>query len=242
VHEDLLNAVSCLVHRHVLRELHNMTGAMLARLDGGGADLSTQRNSAPLPTAVGETGAGSTLAASAPTVKRSTIERAARKRRAKERASTANGTVAPPAASDWPKLRQAVRAEASARSLDMLQLARELDMNSGSLATWLSRTRAPSVDTMTRLRAWLASRSPATPEAAPVADGPAPIPPFRLDEHQRDQLAGHVQLGDKRQLRRDLGLSEETIGMAVGGRELPLEAFERITAYLANGAAEVAGN
>jgi hypothetical protein len=70
VHEDLLNAVSNLVHRHVLVMLHAMTGSMLAQLDAGGeVDLGGK---APTPELT-------KAAAAALSPKPSTVERKQRR-------------------------------------------------------------------------------------------------------------------------------------------------------------------
>jgi transcriptional regulator with XRE-family HTH domain len=189
------------------------------------------------------------------------LERKQRLQRQKQRQTT-NGAAAPvtaPVNDLWPGLRSQFHAEIKQRHLSRGQVAKELGTSKSSIGSWLWPDGAPpSADNLDKIRRWLSS-TPApvdAPEPGPESDveipepeaesddmgaaaedEPPPVPPYRLREDQRDQLAGYVQITDKRQLRADLGMSTEMIGMAVGGRELPLEALQRITAFLANGAA-----
>jgi hypothetical protein len=92
VHEDLLNAVSNLVHRHLLVTLHAMIGAMLAQLDAGGEVDLGGKAPTPEPTKP---------AVAAPSPKLSTLERKQRRQRAKQR-QAANGATAPVTAEETP--------------------------------------------------------------------------------------------------------------------------------------------
>lgn len=198
MHEELMNAVCALVHRHVLIELRNTITVMLER-DASGADLATQRNSTPPPTAT-ETGASPTLTTAEPTVKASTraapgcstdpgtISRRLRKQRQRQRQATAaNGAAnpdTPPAPSDWPELRQQFRETAAARGLVVSQIARQIGMKQGSLGAWVSRDwPAPGPGTVAKLRAWI--------EAEPVADA-TQAEPFTLSETEQAALRGHL--------------------------------------------------
>jgi transcriptional regulator with XRE-family HTH domain len=180
VHEDLLNAVSNLVHRHVLVTLHAMTGAMLARLDGGGADLTTPNHSAPRPPA-NETDAKPTVITAAPAVKLSTrpetIARRARKQRAKLRqANGANGPGGaakaplsePPTADAWPALRSEFHAAIKARGLSRDQAGAELGVSKSSIIGWLwPQGRPPSAANINAIRAWLDQPPPPGPQPPP---------------------------------------------------------------------------
>jgi hypothetical protein len=70
------------------------------------------------------------------------------------------------------------------------------------------------------------------PSSSSSSNGRAALAPNRLSPRQRDTLAGFVALTEARELRRALGMSEELIGQAVAGCELPAEAIARIAAFL----------
>jgi len=156
VHEDLLNAVTNLVHRHVLVTLHAMTGAMLAQLDAGGeVDLGGK---APTPEP-----AKPAVAALSP--KPSTVERRARLVRAKQRqaaATAATGETAAPAG-HWPVLRTEFHAAIKTRHLSRATVAADLGVSKGSICGWLLPHGAPpSAANITKIRGWL--NKPAAPK------------------------------------------------------------------------------
>jgi hypothetical protein len=163
VHEDLLNAVSNLVHRHVLVTLHAMTGAMLAQLDAcGEVDLGGK---APTPEPTKP-------AVAAPSPKPSTLERKQRRQRAKQR-QAANGATAPVTAGEdhWPALRGQFHAEIRRRHMTRGQIAAELGVSKGSVCGWLVPTGAPpSAGNIGKIRAWLDKPAPKPPEPEAAAE------------------------------------------------------------------------
>jgi transcriptional regulator with XRE-family HTH domain len=211
VHEDLLNAAYNLVHRHVLRELHHMTGVMLEQLEVG-TDLERYNFASPSPN--GETGAGPTVATARSTVKLSpkpsTVERRRRLQRAKVRA--ANGVnihaaaaaksakVPPsapaPAADAWPEVRTQFLAETKRRSLSRDQVGAELGVSKSSICGWLSpRGGTPSAGNLFAIRRWL-SAEPPPPPLDPGAEWP------QLRQQLKDAIAAR-------------GLTQEQIAAAV---------------------------
>jgi hypothetical protein len=174
VHEDLLNAVSNLVHRHVLRELHDMTGAMLARLDAGDQATASPPDRAPRQPSP------------------ATLERKARLVRAQQRrvaATAATGETAAPAG-HWPVLRDEFHAAIKARSLSRAKVAADLAVSKGSICGWLSPNGAPpSADNIGKIRRWLSSTPkpiPQTPAALVSVDMASDWPELR--ERLRDVI------------------------------------------------------
>jgi hypothetical protein len=119
------------------------------------------------------------------------------------------------------------------------EIARQLDMSKSSINQVLApnATRAPSRSTFEKLSGWLDAQEAepepvATPEPAPLRVINGHVGPGRLSIEQRDKLAGFAQL-DEQMIRRDLGMTRELMGRAIAGAEMPGEAVERITAFLA---------
>jgi transcriptional regulator with XRE-family HTH domain len=216
VYEDLLNAVSALVHRHVLRELHDMTGAMLARLDTGGEREPTKP------------------AITAPSAKLSTIERKLRRQRARQR-QAANGAAAPVMtvpAGTWPGLRSEFHAEIKRRRLTRAQIAADLGVSKGSFCGWLlSNGAPPSAANIRKIRAWLEKPAPKTP----VALDKWPALREQLRAVIRDRGLTHAQIGQV------LGVESATVGAWIAkshdGRMPGARALISIRAWLREGAA-----
>jgi len=237
--EGLAAQISSIVRQH-LADAHRMLGAMLAQLDGGGADLT--RTSVPPPAI--ETGAEPTLATAAPAVKtpkRSTIERRERKHRAKLRQANERAAAEPakahpsesadPPGNDWPELRRLVRAGLRERGTTYTQIAGRLGAKPSSVGTWLSRDRKPpGAEVQRRMREWLA--------ADPVEAGRAePAPPYTLSASERAVIASHLSLANARELRERFNMTTELLDKAAAGEHLAVDIIDRLRGVLArNGA------
>jgi transcriptional regulator with XRE-family HTH domain len=234
VHEDLLNAVSNLVHRHVLRELHNMTGALLAKLDQGPATNTRD-------------GVDQVAPAARLSTKPETIARRERKKRQR---LAANGKAAPsdpePATlpdafrDAWPTLREEFRAVVEARSLSRERVAEQLHASKASVISWLFPAgKVPSSANMARIRRWLSSTPkpiPQTPAAPVSVDMTSDWPELRerLRDVIRDRGLTHAQIGQV------LGVEGATVGAWIAkshhGRKPGARALAHIREWLSDGA------
>lgn len=163
-----------------------------------------------------------------------TIARKKRKERAKLRQDAASVADGKAGAGGWTELRQALRARIADRGLSYRQVANEIECRQGTLRTWLSQSStAPSERAQARLRRWLREGA-ALPEpdamAAPVEhDLP---PPYRLTAAEQASLAGHLALGNARELRDRFGANRELLEQAAAGEHLASEVIVRVRAAL----------
>jgi hypothetical protein len=199
VHEDLLNAVSNLVHRHVLRELHDMTGALLAQLDAGDVPISFNERDPPAPVKLPHA---------------STIARKERRWHAQQRqavATAATGAAAPVTAAPaghWPVLRTEFHAAIKARHLSRAKVAAELDVSKGSICGWLLPHGAPpSAANIDKIRGWLDKPVPASGAVHQCAEGGDwPALRERLRAVVRERALTHAEIGAV------LGVEGATVG------------------------------
>lgn len=214
MHEELLTAVSYLVHRHVLTTLHTMTGELLAKLDGKEAVVLTAP-SRPL---------------SATPRPSSLARKKGRRSRASQIATTkASDELAAAAieASGWPALRQELRRRIDGIEANYSAIAPMLECKTATLASWLSRNSpAPSKRSQSRIRRWL--REDATAPAATEA------PLYTLTTAEQATLAGHLSLdGNGRELRDRFGANRELLEQAAAGEHLANQVIVRVRAALA---------
>ena len=132
-HERKLVAEITSIGRQHLSEAQNLLGELLARLDGEVA--TNEARAAEVPTAPRRP-------------KPVTLERRARKRREQQRQAAA-ATKPEAETSDWPALRQALRARIAERGLNYRQVAAEIECQQGTLRTWLSMSSSGAYQGMT---------------------------------------------------------------------------------------------
>jgi hypothetical protein len=146
----------------------------------------------------------------------------------------------------WGELKGNVRARLDLYKQSIGDLAAETGLSRSSLEHCLSPKGSPPGRLIAeRLERWLTEGAKPTPdpEPEPIVVKPAPrlltvnghMAPARLTIEQRERLAGYASM-DEKMLRRELGMTAELVGRAVSGAELPGEAIERITVFLANAA------
>ena len=137
----------------------------------------------------------------------------------------------------WAQTRDRLRRAMAADKLTAMQLGQLLELSESAIDKCAAPNGpVPSNDIIARVQRWLTSRDTENTRPPVAVNGHAvDRRPHggRLSEAERERLAAYAQFTDERELRRTLGLTSAVIDQAIAGREVPSEAAERITGWLA---------